>query len=318
MSTKPSATAEWDTNSTNLIPTLSGHTTDGYIDDEIPTAAEENGWKQVVGDWTKWLDDGDVALNDVTVGGSLIMSGVTALGIDDGNNTDVPTATDTGVLLVSYNAAQTNGNIQGIDGGTSGQEMLVVNDPANSLAIYLVSGGTSGNQIAVDAPLRIPGGAAVRLRYSSPKWLVVGASPQCSYLATLAVPAAAAAAVNPMTMLLNITGWDVNSGDVNDWVLYPITLPVGASLRSWSMNIIKGSNGSHTMSAKLWEYDSSTHAQSQVGSTQSNNANAPGTTTLGETITKAFAAGKTYYVQVYGSTATASADFYGDLVVTHH
>jgi hypothetical protein len=63
---KPSSTATWDSNGTNLVAPISGHITDGFATDEIPDSASENGWRNIVGQWTDYLNTGDLELGDIT------------------------------------------------------------------------------------------------------------------------------------------------------------------------------------------------------------------------------------------------------------
>jgi hypothetical protein len=79
MSTKPTVHAEWDTNNTNVSATTGGHKSDGWANDEIPTAGEMNHWMNQVSAWTEWLYDGDMAINDLLVGGTLGVTGVSTL-----------------------------------------------------------------------------------------------------------------------------------------------------------------------------------------------------------------------------------------------
>lgn len=47
----------WDSNDTNTVATVAGHVTDGYADDEVPTAAETNGWMRTVALWIIYLSN---------------------------------------------------------------------------------------------------------------------------------------------------------------------------------------------------------------------------------------------------------------------
>src|SRR5690349_1601161 len=66
MSTKPTEPADFDTNGTNTIAVTSGHKTDGWANNEIPTSGEFNTWMRNVGDHTRYLWEGDLELGDVT------------------------------------------------------------------------------------------------------------------------------------------------------------------------------------------------------------------------------------------------------------
>lgn len=51
----PSTFPDWDTNATNTVAVLAGHTTDGFANNEIPTAGELNQWMMFVGLWVRYL-----------------------------------------------------------------------------------------------------------------------------------------------------------------------------------------------------------------------------------------------------------------------
>lgn len=46
---------DWDTNATNTSALVSGHVTDGFAADEIPTSRELNEWMMLVGLWIRWI-----------------------------------------------------------------------------------------------------------------------------------------------------------------------------------------------------------------------------------------------------------------------
>jgi hypothetical protein len=46
---------DWDTNATHTTPLTSGHKTDGYVHDEIPTSDETNEWMMLVGLWIRYI-----------------------------------------------------------------------------------------------------------------------------------------------------------------------------------------------------------------------------------------------------------------------
>lgn len=51
----PSTFPDWDTNATHTTPVLAGHTTDGFINSEVPGSAELNQWMMFVGLWIRYL-----------------------------------------------------------------------------------------------------------------------------------------------------------------------------------------------------------------------------------------------------------------------
>lgn len=56
----PGSYADWDTNGTNTTPIVAGHATDGFVNNEIPTARELNEWMMLVGQWIRWVAVGRV------------------------------------------------------------------------------------------------------------------------------------------------------------------------------------------------------------------------------------------------------------------
>jgi len=56
----PTLLPDWDTNGTHTTPILAGHTTDGFINNEVPGSAELNQWMMLVGQWVRWTSVGRV------------------------------------------------------------------------------------------------------------------------------------------------------------------------------------------------------------------------------------------------------------------
>lgn len=77
---QPAVLPEWDTNQTNVTPTVAAHKTDGWADDEIPPADEENYWKNLVYQWIAYFSghllDGDWEFaGNVDINGNLNVDG---------------------------------------------------------------------------------------------------------------------------------------------------------------------------------------------------------------------------------------------------
>lgn len=108
--TKPTDLPTWDSNETNTVTVVAGHTTDGYADDEIPTAAETNKWMNIVGRWVTWLD----SLFDVggtynaQSGGNIVLTG------DAHDAWGITTA-----YIVGDNCTNVGNQYECITGGTS-------------------------------------------------------------------------------------------------------------------------------------------------------------------------------------------------------
>lgn len=54
--TRPATYPDWDTNGTNTSTPTSGHKSDGYATNEIPTSAELNGQLNLIGSWIRFQD----------------------------------------------------------------------------------------------------------------------------------------------------------------------------------------------------------------------------------------------------------------------
>jgi hypothetical protein len=52
---EPTTFPDWDTSNANTIALIAGHVTDGYANNEVPTAGETNTWMMLVGLWIRYL-----------------------------------------------------------------------------------------------------------------------------------------------------------------------------------------------------------------------------------------------------------------------
>lgn len=97
------------------------------------------------------------------------------------------------------------------------------------------------------------------------------------------------------------TGYQLETtGDV----VYFIPTESGELMVSWAVAVRKLSDGDQTISAYLQRVAADGTA-TQVGATQSNNANAPGLISLGQTLAHAVVAGSSYEIVVSGSNTGA-------------
>lgn len=119
----------------------------------------------------------------------------------------------------------------------------------------------------------------------------------------------------------NVSTWNfISVGTTNATagkVYYSITLPIGARLLTWALSVNKQSNGSCTITAKLFRITSFL-LQTQVGVDQSNSANSPGFLTLGQSGLTETIVAEQYRVEV-GSPSSSTAngvDFTLQLSVT--
>lgn len=71
VSTKPTTIPNWDTGNVVSVAPTAGHIASGWAVNEVPTHSEMSGWQQLVGKWLQWLNDGDIALHNVDITGTL-------------------------------------------------------------------------------------------------------------------------------------------------------------------------------------------------------------------------------------------------------
>lgn len=77
---KPPYVPVWDSNKTNTSAPTAGHKSDGYANNEIPTAAEFNYQLNAIGEWCAYVDagewDDDIHVTgDATIDGALNVAG---------------------------------------------------------------------------------------------------------------------------------------------------------------------------------------------------------------------------------------------------
>ena len=124
---------------------------------------------------------------------------------------------------------------------------------------------------------------------------------------SLTIPAASATPIGPWTYS---GSWDPNG--TNQYLDYPIALPAGCRILSWTLNAIKSSDASKSLSASL--YDGTT----LIGTTQSNSANAPGAITLeAVSVNYTIPAGHTITLRVAGNGQASGFDFVGSLDIAY-
>jgi len=106
---------------------------------------------------------------------------------------------------------------------------------------------------------------------------------------TIVIPASAASA----TQSAGDSGAQPNGGSWNFqqfgtttatalYVYYPITLPVGVRIKSWSLSLNKQTNNTHDISADCIALSLSGSLATVIGTAQVNSGNSPGNTTIGE------------------------------------
>lgn len=94
----------------------------------------------------------------------------------------------------------------------------------------------------------------------------------------------------------------------NGAVNLPLRMRVGTTITAWEVRLIKNTDNTKTLSAKLWKGITPT----QIGVTQSSNANAPGLITLGQSsLSEVVTSSTGYFIEIVGSGTS------GD-IVTHY
>lgn len=257
--TKPTTYAQWDTNSTNLTTPTSGHKTDGWAVNEIPTSTEMNGWMRQVSDWTAyWLDGGADSV-------------VTSYALADSSNDNLDltgTATLAGFTYfnVTHAVAASQAYLTGISGGYDGKEIVILAQGSTDDWVLMLedAGSTAANRIArppgfpTGIQIYVPSGAAVRLRYMAGtvnRWLVIGTS-FCYTYETTYIPA-----ITAMDVAGNANkarqGY-VFPADTVCAIYIPLTLPANAILSGYQVTVQKTSNASQTMDTNFATFDPAT------------------------------------------------------------
>lgn len=316
MATKPTTYAQWDSNGTNLTATTSGHKTDGWANNEIPTAGEFNDWQKQVADWMKWLLEGE--FND----------GVTSYSLTGNQTNWDPTAggTTTNVHTIYVTPDVDGWQIGGLIGGVDKREIQIVNVSTTKwFQIYHEdTGTTAANRItfppgvvnANEGDVRVPPGASVRIRYRSTdsRWIVVSMT-GCYTHEHLIIPgsrfvSAIHTATNTaggyrygLTMIADTAGYTIPIDGLLD----------GDVITGYSVIMDKVSGGTGSYQAWIKSYNATTPAEANesagTGSQNFGGASGPGTA-LGETgltvsVGNSFWVGpaKQYYIAVDPSAA---------------
>jgi hypothetical protein len=105
-------------------------------------------------------------------------------------------------------------------------------------------------------------------------------------------------------------GWLLNAAV--SAIIYPIPITEGAQITQWKLWCRKTTTGADTITAQFFKYDATSSTQTQIGVTQTNNANNPGFISLGQSgLTEVIGAsdGLQYYVVFTSGGATAANHF---------
>lgn len=280
--TKPTSYAQWDSNSTNLSAPTGGHKTDGWATNEIPTAAEMNGWQKLVADWTQYVND---TLNDGIVNFSLTAAQ---------NNADLNgSATTTNIRVVRITDDGTHWNFNGIQGGVGGREIDIVNVGTSWFGLGSEApGSTAANRIVwstekvqTNSIARVFPGGVVRLRYdgTTSRWRVLSHT-GCKFLRVNTLSIADATVQTGASDAIEIAPNNRVRLAGSASVLFPVVLPYGSLWYSWTAYFNKLSDNTKTISTKRNSNVMNTTA-STTTDTVTNSINAPGIVGLSSTVT---------------------------------
>lgn len=325
MSTKPTLRPDWDTNQTHTTAPLAGHVTDGWASSEIPASDELNEWMRRAGLWTKWLDDGDLAF-----AGLVMSTKQVAIANASQNDLDLGTAgAIAGTLVVQLTGGGASAVITGIarDSAEEGRLLVLANVTGSVVGLTIGSGASAAANRIDNSPLpsgaviQIPHQGVVALRYTDPptgRWSLLWSNfPIGTVTDTLTIAAASAREFSTTTHTFNVGFWTTGAG--TNPIVYPVEVPEGWTITTWSIYANKASNGASTIHAELDKIDGTTGTASAVGATSANSTNAPGFITLGVgSLTEVTATGFSYYVKFVPDSGVAGDKSYGVRVTCTH
>jgi hypothetical protein len=329
MATKPTVHAEWDTNDTNTSATTSGHKSDGWVNNEIPTAAEFNHWMRQVGLWTNWLLEAQ--LNDGVVNYTHVDSVQ-----DDHDLTGTGTLTNVHTVYVTLSSTgEDQWVFSGAVGGVDKQEIQIINlDATRYIEIQdqAYSASTAANQIilpeewtygnvaaGISTAAHISPGGTLKLRYhgADSRWRVVGHT-GVRVLRRFTVPTSGAQLVGTHT----VDQGHVTMGGVPNIIYVPLVTVPGSRIYSYKAYLNKVSTSGDTVSAWLYKRDTNDATATAVGIGNTNNANNPGYITLTETFSSLLAGEVSsasnslqYFVEISDTSAASDQFLHVDFFV---
>jgi hypothetical protein len=222
----------------------------------------------------------------------------------------------------------------------SGDLRLLPFNTTGSVFVGMAAPGAIAGSYTVTWPLALPGSTALQQIDNTGQAIFSNTVPNAVTFSSAVIVSAGGIAVtgnSTVTGTLNVTGTLTNGetrtysvalgiagsgatvtvggsppaigiGTATTGTMLPLEFKVGVTITAWEVRLIKNTDNTKTLSAKLWKGITPT----QVGSTQSNSANAPGFITLGQSgLTDVVATQTAYFIEVVGS-GTA-----GD-IVTHY
>lgn len=226
---KPTLSAVWDANGTNTTALLSGHVSDGFVNAEIPTSAELNQWMNIVGQYTDYLQTGDLVLDGLSMGSvDLAMPNAAAV--------LAPTTYATVLRLTGGGASAV---IQGIQPDVDGRVVVLVNATGASVTLSVQDGATLYQiyvgDAAAGAQLRLAPNAAIGLRWDGQngQWITVFATaPLTPATRTIPIDISKAQIRGIGTGTLTLSGsvrYLVSTSGPTQWD-FALDLPVGATI----------------------------------------------------------------------------------------
>lgn len=269
MSTKPTTLPRWATDLSNNDEPSSGQKDTGWTPGQDGVSDYDN-WKSYWAyKWCEWVSD---SLNDGTADYALTANV---------NDADLAGTGDLTNINTVYVTPDDDWEINGILGGVDKQEIQLVN--TGSFFFWLTNQGpaaTAANRIVFPShfvltnfdQIHVLPGGSVRLRYhaASSRWKLVSLT-GCRVPQRITLPATLASSTGTNTVLES--EW-TQSDTYN--ITFPVVVPTGSLIDSWTVYCYKSSSGAVTLTAQLKSRTGAAGTNANVGGSDTNNDNAPG------------------------------------------
>lgn len=144
--------------------------------------------------------------------------------------------------------------------------------------------GVPTNRVRLQSPTALAASYALTLPAALPgsqSTLQVSTAGVVSAVSTfrqIQLPASMCGAISPAGFTGSTGRLDFNGSSQEQ--PFPLPLEIGSTITAWGINVIKDSNGTHTLTARLVKNEISTGAVIQIGSSQSTSAAGPGAKVL--------------------------------------
>lgn len=271
---KPTLHATWDSNSTNCIVPLTGHISDGFVNNEIPTAGEFNEWMRRVGIHCDYLITGDLEIDGLTTAEvDLAMPNAAAV---------LTPATYATVIRLTGGGA--SAKIQGIQPDVDGRTLVLVNGTGADVTLSIQDGATLYQlwvgDAAAGAQLRLAPNAAVGLRWNGidGQWIALfSTAPLTPATRTIPIDISKAQICGIGTGTLTLSGsvrYLVSTSGPTLWD-FPVELPVGSIITEVVVGYNREASASVAFELDRWSLaGSETVVTSHVDTTSSGDTTA--------------------------------------------